>query len=175
MNLLNWIPKVHRGVSATARLVQCLTTAVSNVTADIAILLTERNLEKASDSYLNLLLFEVGWPIAIDMTTDQKRKALKTARDLYVRKGEKGGAPIIELTLELLGVVITIVEGIDGGWRIGLSYLGIDTRLGSDTYKWYFYVHAPVGLSAANEANLMLIADALKPAFSSYKIIKDIP
>ena len=174
MNLLGWIPVVHRRVEGTRKFVECLTTAVDGMTDDIALILQERNLEKADSAYLDLLLFEIGWPIDIAMTDIQKRKTLKTARDLYVRKGEKGGGPIIELTLELLGVTITIVEGIDNTWRLGLSLLGIDTVLGSPTYQWWFYIHAPVALSAADEASINLIANVLKPLFASYKIIKDL-
>jgi phage tail-like protein len=174
MDLTKHLPRVQRRVDSTRNLVEVLTTAVTGMTDDIAEIIQQRDLQRADRAYLDLLLFEIGWPIDVEMTTNQKRKTLKTAVDLYLRKGEKGGAPIIELALELLGVTITIVEGIDGGWRIGLSLLGIDTRLGSDTYKWWFYIHAPTTLSAANEADITKIADALKPLFASYKIIKDL-
>lgn len=122
--------------------------------------------DKADAKYIDLMLQEEGWPIALDDLL-LKRKLLKLTSYIYSKKGVEEG--IIFVIKQLMGIDIQIFSEEEGGFQLNNNQLGLDTILGFAGYKFHFNVLSPV-LTPEEEALMYEIINFMRWAVSTFTI-----
>jgi len=127
------------------------------------------DLERAPESFLDLILTDLGNPFPFDLDELAKRRLASVLVEMYRQKGTAIG---IENAIRFfLGVDITAITPFAGTTLIlGESELGIDWELGpSDRFARYaFNVEVDVYLSDIERSQLRAIVDYLKPGHTHF-------
>jgi phage tail-like protein len=125
--------------------------------------------DKASESFLDAMLQDLGNPFAFDLTLNEKRKLIRILVEIYKQKGTEPG--IINVIRFFLGIEVEINSLNDEGWDLGVDELGDavvegTAILGSGTsYNIYsFEIVSPVALTEEQREQITDIANYMKPA-----------
>jgi phage tail-like protein len=136
---------------------------------------------KCEEKYLDLMLIEADWTLDIPLTVNLKRKIIKIAQEMYLKKGLKQG--IIDAIGQLVGlsVTVTITELLEQSFRVNktgfnLSYIGLNNTdkkashfIGGTASAMTFHVNTPT-LTSDQENMIIKIVDFMKWAPTIYEI-----
>lgn len=167
-----YIPDVMLEIDDTVKFKEIIEYTCNVIKTDIENFTNIRNIDKAEEKYLDLLLYEVGWNLDIELTENYKRKILKLAIQIYKGKGiRKEIENVISL---LIGKTCNITDvGSGNVWRLGISRLGGNTILGHAGSEWEIEVHFSESLTSYEESIVRKILDYMLPGWVSYKIVID--
>jgi len=161
------VPAKNRREDATGELrsfVDCLQDVTDLLLADIDRFDRTWDIERASSTFLELILADLGNPFDFGLSVAQKRRLAGMLVDLYRQKGLAAG--IINAVRFFVGIEVTIDPLREVTMDLGVSELGVDWELGSgDTWMLFaFAVVSPVSLTDAQLDAVTDIAEHMKPA-----------
>lgn len=124
-------------------------------------------IDKAPETFLDVILAELGNPFDFVLTVAEKRKLVGLLTTIYRQKGTAAG--IINAVRFFIGIDVTItpLNVRENFWLVGFNDLGIDTFLAppKGDPAWYsFWIDSPVILTDAERATVLALADYMKPA-----------
>jgi phage tail-like protein len=127
---------------------------------------------KASESFVDAILYGLGNPFTFDLSLADKRRLAAVLIEIYRKKGTARG--IEEVVLFFLGLTIEVRPcQPTEGWVMGESELGYDTYLSTSdsTLIYSFEIESFVALTAVQRSHITSIADYMKPAHTHLKQI----
>jgi phage tail-like protein len=161
----------------TRKFVEIFQGSVESIHEDISGYVRQFDLEKCDEEYLDLMLYESGWNLKIELTENLKRKVVKIAYYMYNKKGSEDG---LEFALGYLsGLPIQVNDTVKEGFKLGgvgfprKNSLGIDTKLGFGGFYLHFIVHTPP-LDAFQLSLINKVTSLMKWALNTYEIKQDI-
>jgi phage tail-like protein len=171
-DLWSMIPIWNRREDLTGdlrRFIDCLQEALDWLLAEVDRFPDIFDLERAPESFLNLILDDLGNPFPFNLDELAKRRLASVLVEMYRQKGTAIG---IENAIRFfLGIDITAITPFAGSTLIlGESELGVDWELGpSDRFARYaFNVEVDVPLTNTERKRLRTIVDYLKPAHTHF-------
>lgn len=167
-DLWSMLPRHNRRTDATGdlrRLIDVFQDVVTLLLAEIDRFADLRDLERAPDAFVDLMLVELGNPfVEFDLSATDRRKLLSLLAGMYQQKGTAVG---IENAIRvLLGIESTVAPLQAAGSALGTSRIGVDWILGSDAQAvlYSFTVEVEVVLSETERGQIRRLAEFLKPA-----------
>lgn len=170
-DLWSMLPKHNRADDQTGDLrkfIACL--------QDVATLLLYRvdryveifDYERAPESFVDLILEDLGNPFRFDLTLDEKRRLASVLVYIYLQKGTKPG--LINSIRFFLGIEVTVDQYLESGMVLGESLLGFDWELGprGSFARYAFTVSSPVALTAEQRSRMRRIVNYIKPAHTHF-------
>lgn len=161
----------------TRKFVEIFQGSVESIHEDISGYVRQFDLEKCDEEYLDLMLYESGWNLKIELTENLKRKVVKIAYYMYNKKGSEDG---LEFALSYLsGLPIQVNDTVKEGFRLGAvgfprkNSLGIDTKLGFGGFYLHFIVHTPP-LDSYQLLLINKVTSLMKWALNTYEVKEDI-
>ena len=171
-NLWTMIPIWNRREDVTGdlrRFIDCLQEVSDLLMTEVDRFPDIFDLERAPESFLDLILTDLGNPFPFDLDELAKRRLASVLVEMYRQKGTAAG---IENAIRFfLGIDITAITPFAGTTLIlGESELGIDWELGpSDRFARYaFNVEIDIPITDIARKQLRAIVDYLKPAHTHF-------
>ena len=129
------------------------------------------DINRADETFVDLLLDSLGNPFAFDLDLNKKRKLGLILVEIYKLKGTEPG--ICNTLRFFLGLECDLVEfndSSDDTWILGESELGVGSFLGLDTQraKFAFNVIVDRALTAQERLIVNEIVDYMKPAHTHH-------
>lgn len=147
--------------------------AVMQDTIDLLLCDTDRfttlaDIDRAPESFIDLILLDLGNPFRFDLTANKKRRLAKILVDIYRFKGTAVG--IIDAVAFFLGLEIAITPLAEEGWVLGESDIGDTTILfPSLEFNIYaFQVVVDVVLTADERDGITQIVELMKPGHTHF-------
>jgi phage tail-like protein len=171
-DLWSMLPRHNRRGDATGdlrRFIACLQEALDLVLAEADRFADVFDIERAPESFLDLILQDLGNPFPFDLDVLGKRRLASVLVEMYRQKGTEAG---IENAIRFfLGIDVTAITPFTGTTLVlGESELGVDWELGpSDRFARYaFDVEVDVPLTTTERRQIRAIVDYLKPAHTHF-------
>ena len=171
-NLWQMLPKHNRRDDKTGDLkkfIDCLQQITDLLLSDIDGLADIYNIERAPDTFLDLILYDLGNPFAFRLNTISKRRLASILVDMYKQKGTATGIRnTIRFFLNIdVEAVAAVLEGI---LTLGESELGVDFELGpSESFSRYaFDIVAGRRLNDTDRQQISEIVNYMKPAHTHF-------
>ncbi|MEQ8719660.1 MAG: hypothetical protein RLO52_30210 [Sandaracinaceae bacterium] len=171
-DLWRMLPKHNRRQDTTGdlqRFIACLQEVTDLLLADIDRFAELYDIERAPESFVDLILRDLGNPFTFELDLGAKRRLAASLVDMYRLKGTAPG--IVNTVRFFLGVEITALTAFASETLVlGESELGVDWVLGpSDRFARYaFEVHVDRVLSDVERRHLRVIVQYLKPAHTHF-------
>ena len=179
-DLWRMLPKHNRRQDTTGdlrRFIACLQEVTDLLLADIDRFAELYDIERAPESFVELILRDLGNPFAFELDVGAKRRLAASLVDMYRLKGTAPG--IKNAVRFFLGVGVTAITAFAAETLVlGESELGVDWILGpSDRFARYaFEVHVDRVLSDVERRHLRVIVQYLKPAHTHFvALIEPLP
>jgi len=171
-DLWSMLPRFNRRADVTGdlrRFIACL-----QEVADLLLAESDRypeifDLDRAPETFLDLILRDLGNPFPFDLDALGKRRLASVLVEMYRQKGTATG--ISNAIRFFLGIDITAITPFAGTTLVlGESELGVDWELGpSDRFARYaFNVEVDVPLTDIERRQIRAIVDYLKPAHTHF-------
>lgn len=174
------LPKHNRRQDTTGdlrRFIACLQEVTDLLLADIDRFAKLYDIERAPESFVELILRDLGNPFAFELDVGAKRRLAASLVDMYRLKGTAPG--IKNAVRFFLGVEVTAIVAFAAETLVlGESELGVDWVLGpSDRFARYaFEVHVDRVLTDVERRHLRAIVQYLKPAHTHFvELIEPLP
>ncbi len=171
-DLWRMLPKHNRRQDTTGdlrRFIACLQEVTDLLLADIDRFADFYDIERAPESFVDLILRDLGNPFAFELDVGAKRRLAASLVDMYRLKGTAPG--IVNAVRFFLGVQVTAITAFAAETLVlGESELGVDWILGpSDRFARYaFEVHVDRVLSDVERRQLRTIVALIKPAHTHF-------
>ena len=171
-DLWSMLPKQNRRADLTgdlARFIACLQEVTDLLLADVDRFPDIFDIERAPDTFLDLLLRDLGNPFPFDLDTLGKRRLASVLVEMYRQKGTAPG--VRNAVRFFLGVEIQAITGLaETALVLGESELGVDWEPGpSDRFARYAF-SLTVGrvLTPSERRQLRAIVEYVKPAHTHF-------
>jgi phage tail-like protein len=171
-DLWSMLPKHNRRADLTgdlARFIACLQEVTDLLLAEVDRFPDIFDLERAPETFLDLILRDLGNPFPFDLDTLAKRRLASVLVEMYRQKGTAVG--VRNAVRFFLGVDIQAITGLaETALVLGESELGVDWELGpSDRFARYAF-SLTVGrvLTQSERRQLRAIVEYLKPAHTHF-------
>ena len=166
-DLWSMLPRHNRRDDATAdlrRFVACLQEVTDLLLADLDRTPDIFDLERAPESFLDLILQDLGNPFAFDLDELGKRRLASALVEMYREKGTARG--IINAIRFFLGVEVEVLPYSGEALVLGESELGVDWVLGPSSRFALYAFNVSVGrvLSDTERRQIRAIVNAVRPA-----------
>lgn len=177
--LYQLLPELNRREDATGdlqRFVACLQEVTDLVLVDIDRFPDILDPDLAPESFVDLMLGELGNPFAFDLVLVDKRRLLNVLVAMYREKGTAVG--IINAIRFFLGLEVQITAYAGEALTLGESLLGEDWVLGPSNRfgALAFDVVCPRILGTEERTRLRQIVDYLKPAQTHFaRLVEPVP
>ncbi len=170
-NLWELIPKYNRRIDETGdlrRFVDCLQEVLDLLLAEIDRFPEIWDIERAPESFLDLILGDLGNPFLFDLSELGKRRLALVLIELYRQKGTAIG--IQNAIRFFLGLEVEIVPFTADVMILGESELGVDWILGpSDRFALYaFNIRVDETLTDAQREQIRAIVELTKAAHTHF-------
>ncbi len=170
-NLWELIPKYNRRIDETGdlrRFIDCLQEVLDLLLAEIDRFPEIWDIERAPESFLDLILGDLGNPFLFDLSELGKRRLASVLIELYRQKGTATG--IQNAIRFFLGLEVEIVPFTADVMSLGESELGVDWILGpSDRFALYsFNIRVDETLTDTQREQIRAIVESTKVAHTHF-------
>ncbi|MFI5299194.1 MAG: phage tail protein [Polyangiales bacterium] len=179
-DLWSMMPKYNRRSDTTGdlqRFMACLQELVDLQLADIDRFSDLLDLERAPESFLDLILRDLGNPFAFELDVLDKRRLAASLVEMYGQKGT--GVGIRNVLRFFLNVDVVSISPLTATTLVlGESELGVDWELGpSDRFARYaFDVEVARVLADTERRQLRTLVDVIRPAHTHFvNLIEPLP
>lgn len=166
------LPKHNRREDQTgdlSRFVACLQEVTDLLLADVDRFPEIYDIERAPESFVDLILRDLGDPFPFELDALGKRRLGSVLVEMYRQKGTARG--IINAVRFFLGIEVTAVVAYAGeAMVLGEAELGVDWVLGPSSRfaRYAFDVVVAVPLSELQRRQISAIVEYLKPAHTHF-------
>lgn len=170
-DLYGLLPEMNRREDDTADLrgfLACLQEVTDLLVAGVDGFTDILDADRAAETFLDLMLAELGNPFPFDLSLVDKRRLLNILVAVYREKGTAGG--IRNAIRFFLGLEVDITAYAGEALILGESLLGEDWILGPSTHfsPYAFEVVVPRSLADEERRRLRTIVDYMKPAHTHF-------
>ncbi|MDJ0767106.1 MAG: phage tail protein [Myxococcota bacterium] len=170
-NLWEFVPKYNRRIDETGdlrRFIDCLQEVLDLLLSEIDRFPNIWDIERAPESFLDLILLDLGNPFLFDLSELSKRRLASLLLDLYKLKGTALG--IQNAIRFFLGIEVEIVPFTADVMSLGESELGVDWILGpSDRFALYaFNIEVDQKPTNTQREQIRAIVELTKPGHTHF-------
>jgi len=156
------------------RFLLCLQEVTNLLLSDVDSFPNIFDADVAPESFVDLMLKDLGNPFPFDLSLTDKRRLLNILVAIYREKGT--GIGIQNAVRFFLGVEVDVLSYAGEALLLGESLLGEDWILSASTSfsAYAFDVASPRALAAEERLRIFTITDYMKPAHTHFRVVEPV-
>lgn len=176
-DLFRLLPEMNRREDETSdlrRFLLCLQEVTNLLLSDVDSFPNIFDADVAPESFVDLMLKDLGNPFPFDLSLTDKRRLLNILVAIYREKGT--GIGIQNAVRFFLGVEVDVLSYAGEALLLGESLLGEDWILSASTSfsAYAFDVASPRALAAEERLRIFTITDYMKPAHTHFRVVEPV-
>lgn len=174
-DLFRLLPEMNRREDETGdlrRFLSCFQEVTQLLLADVDAFPDIFDADVAPETFVDLMLRDLGNPFPFDLSLTDKRRLLNVLVAIYREKGT--GIGIQNAVRFFLGIEVDVLSYAGESLLLGESLLGEDWILSASTSfsAYAFDVASPRALTAEERLRIAAITDYMKPAHTHFRVVE---